>query len=78
MGGLPVFRRKCDQTRNLERVPAYFRFNVNGTRSSAPIPKFASYRGEFDCELRNQRSTSNFMILVRFLNLKFLIEFAAI
>ena len=33
--------------------------------TSAPIPKFASYRGEFDCELRNQRSTSNSMILVR-------------
>ena len=33
--------------------------------ASAPIPKFASYRGEFDCELRNQRSTSKFMILVR-------------
>ncbi len=33
--------------------------------ASAPIPRFASYRGEFDCELRNQRSTSNSMILVR-------------
>ena len=32
--GLPVFRRKCDQTRNLERIPAHFRFNVNGMRSS--------------------------------------------
>ena len=45
---------------------------------SAPIPKFASYRGKFDCELRNQRSTSNSMILVRLLNLKFLNECAAI
>jgi hypothetical protein len=46
--------------------------------ASAPIPKFASYRGEFVCELRNRRSTSNFMILVRLLNLKFLNECAAI
>jgi hypothetical protein len=31
--GVPIFRRKCDQTRNLERVPAHSRFNVNAMRS---------------------------------------------
>jgi hypothetical protein len=33
---------------------------------SGPIPKFASARVTFRCELRNLRTTSNFMILVRF------------
>ena len=54
------------------------RMSRRPNETSAPIPKFASYRGEFDCELRNQRSTSNSMILVRLLNLKFLNEYAAI
>jgi hypothetical protein len=44
---------------------------------SGPIPKFVSTRGTFGYELRNQRDTSNFMILVRFLDLKFLSEIAA-
>ena len=35
-------------------------------RPSGPIPKFVSIRGTFRYELRNQRTTSNFMILVRF------------
>src|ERR1700738_82810 len=35
-------------------------------RTSGPIPKFASARVTFRCELRNLRTTSNFMILVRF------------
>jgi len=34
--------------------------------ASGPIPKFVSTRGTFRYELRNQRSTSNFMIPVRF------------
>src|SRR5207253_751626 len=34
--------------------------------ASAPIPKFASFRGTLSCELRNQRSTSKYMFLVRF------------
>src|ERR1700682_4356741 len=46
-------------------------------RASAPIPKFAPHRGTLSCELRNQRDTSNFMILVRVLDLKFPHEFAA-
>src|SRR5690348_13304236 len=33
---------------------------VMGTR--APIPKFAWYRGNLRCELRNQRSSSNILI----------------
>ena len=36
------------------------------THRSGPIPKFASARVTFRCELRNLRTTSNFMILVRF------------
>ena len=35
-------------------------------RTSGPIPKFASAPVTFRCELRNLRTTSNFMILVRF------------
>src|SRR4029077_20592544 len=46
--------------------------------SSVPIPKFAHPRGTLRCELRNQRDTSNFMILVRHSDLKFLNELAAI
>ena len=39
---------------------------TSNRRSSAPIPKFASFRGGLFCELRNQRSTSKILILVRF------------
>ena len=35
-------------------------------RASGPIPKFASLCGTLVCELRNIRTTSNSMILVRF------------
>jgi hypothetical protein len=35
-------------------------------KTSGPIPKFARARLTFRCELRNLRTTSNFMILVRF------------
>jgi len=42
------------------------RANTNGNRFSAPIPKFVSVRGTFRYELRNQKTTSNFMILMRF------------
>jgi hypothetical protein len=45
--------------------------------SSAPIPKFASTRGTSDANFGIKRGTSNVMILVRFLNLKFLHELAA-
>ena len=44
---------------------------------SAPIPKFASSRGTSDANFGIKRGTSNFMILVRVLNLKFLHELAA-
>src|SRR4029453_13912243 len=42
--------------------------------TSVPIPKFAPSCGTLFCELRNQRDTSNFINLVRFLDLKFLNE----
>jgi hypothetical protein len=45
--------------------------------TSAPIPKFASTRGTSDANFGIKRGTSNFMILVRFLNLKFPHELAA-
>jgi hypothetical protein len=51
---------------------------VVSKNASVPIPKFAHPRGTLRCELRNQRDTSNFMILVRHLDLKFLNELAAI
>src|SRR5713226_5809066 len=53
------------------------RFHWSGTCSSVPIPKFASLCGTLACELRNPRDTSKCMILVRFLDLKFLHERAA-
>src|SRR5713101_7232093 len=45
--------------------------------ASVPIPKFANTRGTLSCELRNQRDTSNSMILVPLLNPKFAIGLAA-
>ena len=42
------------------------RAQVKLVPASGPIPKFASARVTFRCELRNLRTTSNFMILVRF------------
>jgi hypothetical protein len=42
-----------------------------GLRPSVPIPKFANPCGRLRCELRNQRDTSNSMILVPLLNAKF-------
>ncbi len=47
------------------------------TRLGAPIPKSASACGTSDANFEIKRGTSNFMILVRFLNLKFLHELAA-
>jgi hypothetical protein len=44
---------------------------------SVPIPKFANTRGTLSRELRNQRDTSNSMILVPLLNPKFAIGLAA-
>jgi hypothetical protein len=40
--------------------------------TSVPIPKFARFFGTLSCELRNQRDPSKYIILVRFLDLKFL------
>src|ERR1700704_3737561 len=63
-------------------APAFTNVGNKGTLanqdSSVPIPKFAHPRGPLRYELRNQRDTSNFMILVRHLDLKFLNELAAI
>ena len=44
---------------------------------SGPIPKFVNVRGILRYELRNLRTTSNSMNLVRLLNLRFLNELAA-
>src|SRR5947209_10865630 len=45
--------------------------------ASVPIPKFAHPCGGLECELRNQRDTSNSMILVPLLNPKFANALAA-
>src|SRR6185295_20062804 len=63
--------------RNDDRRPR-FAHMTNQFHPSVPIPKFASLRGTLVCELRNQRDTSNLLILVRFLDLKFLNKRAAI
>jgi hypothetical protein len=39
---------------------------ITSQTPGGPIPKFVSIRGTFRYELRNQMTTSNFMILVRF------------
>src|SRR6266545_4728524 len=49
----------------------------HASAASGPIPKFVSTCHTFRYELRNLRTTSTSMILVRFLNLKFLNELAA-
>src|SRR5712672_2578419 len=59
------------KVRSRRLCPPY-RFLVSGTRSSAPIPTFASFRGNLFCQRRNQRSTRKSMILARFLTLKLL------
>jgi hypothetical protein len=41
-------------------------YSGGAARTSGPIPKLVSIRGTFRYELRNQRTTSNLMILVRF------------
>jgi hypothetical protein len=46
-------------------------------RPSVPIPKFASACGTLGSELRNQRDTSNSMVLVPLLNPKFATDLAA-
>src|SRR5437899_9902037 len=46
-------------------------------QASVPIPKFAHPCGGLECELRNQRDTSNAMILVPLLNPKFANALAA-
>ena len=68
--------RACGASSPFERSPPAVTA-VNATAASAPIPKFASVRGKLGCELRNQRGTSNSIILVWFSNLKFLCEVAA-
>ena len=53
---------------HLTPVEAAFRAATRqvAATTSGPISKFASARVTFRCELRNLRTTSNFMILVRF------------
>ena len=41
-------------------------YSGGAARTSGPIPKLVRIRGTFRCELRNQRTTSNLMILVLF------------
>ena len=50
------------RTRHMLRAPIY-------GAASVPIPKFARF---LSCELWNQRDTRKYIILVRFLDLKFL------
>src|SRR3989454_4935644 len=45
--------------------------------ASVPIPKFANTGGTLSCELRNQRDTSDSIILVPLLNPKFAIGLSA-
>jgi len=59
--------RTIDAGRSARRTPA----------ASDAIPTFGSYRGALACKRRNRKSTRKPMILVRFLNLKFLRGLAA-
>ena len=58
-----------------EVAATYHELRKRGT--SGPIPKFVNARGMLWYELRNLRTTSNSMNLVRLLNLRFLNELAA-
>src|SRR6266540_1515412 len=53
------------------------RFQLIRMRSSAPFPKFVIYFGTLSHELRKQRGTSKYMVLVPLFDLKFLNELAA-
>src|SRR5438445_8495058 len=59
------------------RIDFRLRIIVHRVPASVPIPKFAHPCGNLECELRNQRDTSNFMILVPLLNPKFANTLAA-
>src|SRR6266545_1086495 len=50
---------------------------MSGISSSAPFPKFVIHFGTLSHELRKQRGTSKYMILVPLFDLKFLNELAA-
>jgi hypothetical protein len=47
------------------------------SRPSAPFPKFVIHRGTLWHELRKQRGTSKYLILVPLFDFKFLDELAA-
>jgi len=50
---------------------------MTGNRFSAPLPKFVIHGRTLQYELRKQRGTSDFMILVPLFDFKFLHELAA-
>src|SRR5262249_16007981 len=83
VGGASHARKRDQRYRNAsdpaESPHCVFSSEVPDVRDppSVPIPKFAHPRGILKCELWNQRDTSNVMILVRSLDLKFLNELAA-
>src|SRR6476619_4516457 len=62
------------------RVRSSYRDCHTARRAAASVafPTFVSFRSTRFYERRKQRNTSNFMILVRHLDLKFLNELAAI
>src|SRR5258705_3823531 len=67
-------RKRWDQRRG-NSAEVYHELRKRGT--SGPIPKLVNARGIIWYELRNLRTTSNSMNLVRLLNLRFLNELAA-
>jgi hypothetical protein len=80
----PAARRLGDAGNGV--TVAHERRHVHGLRrygccvaanTSAPFPKFVIHRGTLSHELRKQRGTSKYMILVPLFDLKFLNEFAA-
>src|SRR5882757_9451524 len=77
----PVFRQGNATNIESRALSVYgacdFMVNLNGKRSSAPLPKFVIHCGTLWHELRKQRGTGNSMILVPLFDLKFLSERAA-
>src|SRR5205823_897754 len=68
-------RTRNAHDRNCRRRAARRQRENGGTirhATGVPIPKFVRSFGTLSCELRNQRDPSKYIILVRFLALKFL------
>ncbi len=76
--GLDSTRAVATSERHMGVSPAHpVSFDTSVSAASAPFPKFVIHCGTLLHELRKQRGTSKYMILVPLFDLKFLNELAA-